>query len=174
MYPIKTDYLKMNRSKKPLAPIGIVLHSTATDGATDEAEVRYFNTGDRGASAHSFVDWDSITNCIPYNERAWHAGATANGRFIGIELCEPKGHDVVKFNEVWSRATWYFAYIFINVLKLKLVTKENLMSHAEVSNQWRESTHQDPIEYFKEYGKTVDMFRKDVQAEINKQLVVKK
>lgn len=167
-YPIVKNYLTANRSNKPLKAVGMVLHSTATQGATDETEVRYFDSNpDRQASAHGFVDWDSITNTVPYTEKAWHAGGTANSKFIGVELCEPQGHDVTKFNEVWKRATWYFAYIFVNVLKIKLVTKENLMSHAEVSVMWRESDHQDPVAYFKSYGKTVDMFRTEVQNQIN-------
>jgi peptidoglycan hydrolase-like protein with peptidoglycan-binding domain len=42
----------------------------------------------------------------------------------------------------------------------------NLMSHAEVSNKWHETDHQDPISYFKEYGETVDDFRAAVQQKI--------
>lgn len=168
MYPIKVDLLTRNRSHKPLKPIGMVLHSTATDGASDEAEIKYFNSADRQASAHAFIDEDSITQCIPLTERGWHAGATANSKFIGIELCEPKGKDIAKFNEIYKRAVWYFAYIFVNVLKIKTVTKNNLMSHAEVSDKWGETNHTDPVAYFKEYGKTVDGFRKDVQATIKK------
>jgi hypothetical protein len=41
------------------------------------------------------------------------------------------------------------------------------MSHAEVSNKWHETDHQDPIAFFNEYGKTVDQFRNEVQAQIN-------
>lgn len=168
LYQIKESLLTANRSHKVLKPVGMVLHSTATPGASDEAEVKYFNAGDRQASAHGFVDWDSITHCIPYNERAWHAGTTANGEFIGIELCEPATKDPVKFKAVYDRAVWYFAYIFVNVLKIKTVTKDNLMSHCEVSAKWGETDHQDPVAYFKTYGKTVDMFRADVQSIINK------
>lgn len=174
MYSVTKKFLTANRSHQSLNPIGLVLHSTATPGATNETEVRYFNSGDRKASAHGFIDWDSITQTIPFNEVGWHAGSTANHKFIGIELCEPGTHDVIKFTEVWNRATWYFAWIFISVLKIHTVTKENLMSHAEVSAKWGETDHQDPVAYFKAYGKTVDAFRKEVQDQINIQLALKK
>ena len=42
------------------------------------------------------------------------------------------------------------------------------MSHAEVSDKWKETDHQDPISYLFKFGKTVDGFRLDVQKEINK------
>lgn len=175
MYIISKSFLTANRSNKPLVPKGIVVHSTATEGATDQAEVKYFNAHpERQASAHAFVDWDSITNTVPYNERAWHAGGTANRQYLGIELCEPKGHDVVKFMEVWNRAAWYFAWLFINVLNINTVTKNNLLSHAEVSAKWEETNHQDPIAYFKSYGKSVEDFRLAVQEQIRLQLGAKR
>lgn len=36
--------------------------------------------------------------------------------------------------------------------------------------KWRETNHVDPITYFKEYNRTVDDFRRDVQEEIDKML----
>jgi peptidoglycan hydrolase-like protein with peptidoglycan-binding domain len=44
------------------------------------------------------------------------------------------------------------------------------MSHAEVSQKWGETNHSDPIAYFAKFGKTVDMFREEVQSEINSML----
>jgi N-acetylmuramoyl-L-alanine amidase len=171
MYPVKTSLLTANRSHKILKLQGIVLHSTATDGATDDAEIRYFNSNpNRQASAHAFIDWDSITLAVPVNERAWHAGATANSKFLGIELCEPSNHNPAQFKEVWNRAIWYFSYLYINVIKINKVTKDNLMSHAEVSAKWHETDHQDPVAYFKEYGKTVEDFRNEVQKQIDIEL----
>lgn len=169
MFPIVKNFLTANRSHEPLKAIGMVVHSTASPGSTDEVEGRYFDTHpDRKASAHAFIDWDSITETVPLNEIAWHSGRTANAQFIGVELCEPAGNDPVKFKQVYDRAVWYFAFVFTHVLKIKTVTKSNLMSHAEVSEKWKETTHTDPVLYFKKYGKTVNRFRKDVQAMINK------
>jgi N-acetylmuramoyl-L-alanine amidase CwlA len=156
-----------------IKPVGVVLHSTATPGATDEAEYKYFNSANRSASAHTFIDWDSITELVYVEpgkvERAWHAGKTANDSYIGVELCEPSGNslDSSAFNEVWDRAVWYFAHLFIDILGVTAVTKDRLMSHAEVSAKWKESNHQDPVAYFKKYGRTVDDFRLAVQKRID-------
>lgn len=170
-YQVIPSPLSFNRSHCTLKPVGMALHSTDTPGATAIQEVKYFNTHpERQASAHGFIDWTSIMQTIPFKEIAWHAGHTANSHFIGIELCEPAGIDPVKFKAVWDRAVWWFADTFINTLKIHVVTKDNLMSHAEISAKWHETNHTDPVQYFKKYGKTIDQFRSAVQAEINKQL----
>lgn len=171
-YDILINYITQNRSYKALTAKGTVVHETATPGASDENEQKYFNSAYRGASAHAFVDCDSITQTIPWTEQSWHAGPMANRNYIGIELCHYD--DEVRFNEVWKRAVWIFAYVHVNVLKITSITKENLMSHAEVSAKWKETNHTDPVAYFAKFGKTVDQFREAVQEEINKMLKPKK
>lgn len=164
MYKVKL--IGNNRSDSRLSPIGIVVHETATPGATAEREYQYFNSADRGASAHAFVDWEDVIQTIPYDEVAWHAGPTANSRYIGIELCRPSGHDPEKFGRVWNNAVSLFADLF-REHGFGEVTVDNLLSHAEVSSRWRESDHTDPVGYFAEYGKTVNDFRDAVQNELN-------
>ena len=164
MYKVKL--IQNNRSGSRLNPKGVVVHETATPGATAEREYQYFNGGDRGASAHAFVDWEDVIQTIPYNEVAWHAGPTANSRYIGIELCRPSGHDPEKFGRVWNNAVSLFADLF-REYGFGAVTVDNLLSHAEVSSRWRETDHTDPVGYFAEYGKTVNDFRDAVQNELN-------
>lgn len=166
-YEIVQKFIGKNRSGQALTPIGMVVHDTDTKGATAENERTYFNNNNVSASAHAFIDWNSIIETVPGTEVAWHAGPSANHKFIGVELCVPANQDVNKFNEVWNRAVWYFAYKFVNKLKINTVTKDNLMSHAEVSQKWHETDHTDPISYFKQFGKTVDQFRSEVQNQIN-------
>lgn len=169
MYPITQKVQTNNRTHKKFKPIGIVVHETATPGATDEAESAFFDRTTRKSSVHAFIDWDSITQKIPVDEIAWHAGPTANSKYLGIELCHPKVHDPVKFAEVWKRAVWYFAWLFVNYLHIYTVTQQVIPSHADCTRWWHETDHMDPESYFKEYGKTVDDFRKEVQQEINVQ-----
>jgi hypothetical protein len=96
--------------------------------------------------------------------------------YVGVELCHPKTHNPAQFEEVWKRAVWYFAHLFVDlVIPIQfhnyVVTKKNLRSHAEISQEWpKDTNHVDPISYFKEYGKTVDDFRAAVQKEIYAQL----
>lgn len=146
---------------------GMVVHETATPGATDENEVKYFSNNVVKASVHGFIDYDSITQTLPWEELCWGAGATANGQFIQMELCHFDGE---LFPQVWIRGVFAFAWVFINVLGITTVTKENLMSHAEVSAKWGETDHSDPTGFFADNGKTVDDFRESVQAEIENQL----
>jgi N-acetyl-anhydromuramyl-L-alanine amidase AmpD len=169
-YTIKQRYLSQNRSFKTLNATGTVLHETATPGASDEDEFRYFDSGagGRSVSVHAFVDYDSITQTVPWDEQAWHAGGTANRNYIGIELCNYNDRD--KFEEIWKRGVWLFAWLHVNVISKTSINKDTLMSHAEVSKKWGETNHTDPVAYFARYGKTVDMFRDEVQNEINRML----
>ena len=52
----------------------IVMHYTANDGDTDEGNAHYFQGAGRRASAHYFVDEDSVTQSVRDNDAAWHCG----------------------------------------------------------------------------------------------------
>ena len=169
MFTINQKFITKNRPYKQLNPIGIVVHETANPDDSDEMEWGYFANNNVGASAHVFIDKDSITQLIPFNEVAWHAGKTANYSRIGVELCNTTNPQI--FTIIYNQAVELFAYLFINVLKVTKVDNVNLMSHAECSNLWKETNHQDPISYFNKYGKTVNGFRADVQSQINKSLI---
>lgn len=85
----------------------IVIHYTANDGDTDEANANYFASRIIKASAHYFVDDDSVTQSVPDNYVAWSVGGskysncktTGGGKYytkctnsnsISIELCDTK------------------------------------------------------------------------------------
>jgi N-acetylmuramoyl-L-alanine amidase len=110
------DFVTKNKFSRPaiklLAVKGIVMHWTATNGATDENEHDFFDGADGGggryASAHFFIDRDSATLVIPLDEVAYHAnehpcridklkatasyyqGGGANLTAIGVEMCVEK------------------------------------------------------------------------------------
>ena len=153
--------LTRNRSYELLVPVGLILHETATPGATAENEFNFFNTAERGASAHGFVDWNGYIQTIPYDEVAWHAGPTANHKYIGIEMC----HAVSKadFEKVWSNTIEVFA----ELMRKYGFSVSDITTHDEVSRRWKETDHTDPIGYFKKFGKTFDDFKRDLNARIN-------
>ena len=74
------------------------MHYTANDGDSDESNGRYFQQPlNPVASAHYFVDDDSITQSVPEDFVAYHCGANSyrhpscrNYNSIGIELCDAK------------------------------------------------------------------------------------
>jgi N-acetylmuramoyl-L-alanine amidase len=166
-YNIIQDPLVNRRSKEKFKPIGVLVHETAMPGATAKNIRDYFERTEREVMSHFSVDWGSIIQMVPTDEIAWHAGWTANHRYLGVELCRPYERDPQKFNEVWEKGVWLFAYLLADVLKINKVTEDNLISHYDAAVRFKDTTHTDPIGYFKEYGKTVGDFRRDVQNQIN-------
>lgn len=72
----------------------VVLHYTGNVSDTAEANCKYFAGGDREASAHYFVDEDSIYQSVPACDRAWAVGSSdpvhplcRNTNSISIEMC---------------------------------------------------------------------------------------
>ena len=100
MVPIKTQLAhRSNYGGKRTAKIDwIVMHYTANDGDSDESNGRYFQQPlNPVASAHYFVDDDSITRSVPDDFVAYHCGAQTyrhpycrNANSIGVELCDAK------------------------------------------------------------------------------------
>lgn len=164
-YPISEQLIKYNRSGKRLSPKGYVIHATDTPGASAQNEHDYFNSGDRGASAHYFVDWGEIVRCIPESEQAWHAGPTANNRFLSVEMCEPKGTDRIKFEQVWLRTVWLVADA---CARYGWNTRDNVFSHRGIAAMYGETDHTDPIGYLAQYGHTWEQLLAAIEVEIKK------
>lgn len=89
----------------------IVIHYTGNDGDTAAENVSYFNGGNRGASAHYFVDQSGEIReyCDPAAYYSWHCGGPlesshyplheicTNRNSIGIEICTRKSGGVWTF-----------------------------------------------------------------------------
>ena len=106
MVPIKTKLANKTNygGTRSLSAIKfLVIHYTANDGDTDENNGNYFaNNRNLGASAHYFVDDDSITQSVPDDYIAWHCGANSykhptcrNSNSIGIETCDDVRNGVI-------------------------------------------------------------------------------
>lgn len=110
----------------------LVIHYTANDGDTDESEARYFKNNIPKASAHYFVDDDSVTQSVPDNFVAYAVGGTKimanvdigggtmygvvkNSNSISVELC-----DTIKDGKpTLSEKTKENAIAFIKSLMIK-------------------------------------------------------
>lgn len=94
----------------------IVIHYTANDGDSDEGNGNYFANNIVKASAHYFVDGDSITQAVPDNYVAYSVGdkkwndcnKTGGGKLYGqctnsnslsIELCDELRNGYYDFSE---------------------------------------------------------------------------
>lgn len=73
----------------------IVIHDTGnkSKGANAEAHFKYFNGGNRKASAHYFVDETQVLQLVEDDTASWHCGdakglyGVTNSNSIGIEIC---------------------------------------------------------------------------------------
>lgn len=155
--------LQHNRTYKTFSPCGVVLHETANPEATAQNHFNYFNKAElpagKRANAHAFVDWNELVQCVPYDERGMHAGQTANKKYIGVEMCNTS--DPAKFEIVYQNTLNLISDLFIQY-DWGYCDNNNLMSHNEVSKKWGETNHTDPTAYFKKFGKTIDIFRTDL------------
>ncbi|MCC2327361.1 MULTISPECIES: peptidoglycan recognition protein family protein [Bacillus cereus group] len=150
-----------NRPGTPLQAEGLIIHSTATPGASAEDEAQYFSTGNRRASAHYFVDWDSIVRTIPESEVAWHAGPQANGRFLSIEMCEPKRNTPEadeEFAHVWGATVDLAA----DICRRYGWSTDVIHSHKWVTETLGGTDHKDPDSYLAEYNRTWDELVADI------------
>ena len=115
MVPIKTktaNRANYGNSRNTSGIKYIVIHYTANDGDTDENNGKYFANNVVKASAHYFVDDDSITQSVPDNHTAWAVGgnrygnykSTGGAKFYGqctnsnslsIEICDDVKNGVV-------------------------------------------------------------------------------
>ena len=144
---IKTANRSNYGSKRNIADIKyIVIHYTANDGDTDEGNGNYFANNIVGASAHYFVDDDSITRSVPDDYIAWAVGGskykyTKGGKFYGkctnansisIEFCDTKKNGVYDFTE----ATMKNAADLVKLLMKKYnVPVERVIRHYDVTGK---------------------------------------
>lgn len=102
-------------SKRALSSIKyIVIHYTANDGDSDEGNGNYFANNIVQASAHYFVDGDSVTQSVPDDYVAWSVGGkkysdcnkTGGGKLYGqcnntnsisIEMCDEAKNGISDF-----------------------------------------------------------------------------
>lgn len=138
-------------------PEGVVIHETATPGATAQNEATYFNWAwpTIYTYVHAFVDNNQILNIKNTDYAVWGAGPTANSKFIQVELCE------VTTTDAFARSVANQAYYTASKLvqyNLPFTPGVTVMSHNDVSKKWGETTHTDPVGYFANWGYSMDQF----------------
>lgn len=117
----------------------IVVHYTGNDGDTDENNANYFRNNIVEASAHYFVDDDSITQTVPDNYVAWHCGAKTykhancrNTNSLGVEICDDVRNGVIyPSDKTIANALELVEYL----MKKYSVPKENVIRHYDVTGK---------------------------------------
>lgn len=127
----------------------IVWHYTANDGDTDEANGKYFNSPNRNASAHYFVDDDSVTQSVPDNYVAWSVGGSRyanykttggaklygiakNANTLNIELCDTKKNG--KY-DVSDKTLANAIALTKDLMKKYNISIENVIRHFDVTGK---------------------------------------
>lgn len=120
----------------------IVIHYTANDGDTDENNGTYFHNNYVGASAHYFVDSNSVTQSVPDDYEAWHCGYDPGGRYyhpycrnynsIGIELCDDNaGNGIYPSKKTIDNAIW----LTKKLMKKYKIPVGNVVRHYDVTHK---------------------------------------
>ena len=140
MYTIKENIInRKNYGNKRTSIKYIVIHYTGNDGDSDESNSKYFKNNILSASAHYFVDNDSVTNTVPDDYIAWHCGSKVykhkfcrNSNSIGIELC-----DNIKNGDVYPTAKTIENAISLTkaLMKKYNIPKENVIRHYDVTGK---------------------------------------
>jgi len=134
---------KINRPFKANTPKYLAVHWTANEGIGSDADnnARYFQRGDRAASAHYCVDDHQIVRCIPENEVAYsvgalkytewakkYIGAYPNNKVISIEMCVNADG---KFWRMYSNT----AHLCADILKRHGWSIDKLIRHYDVTGK---------------------------------------
>ncbi|MTI71098.1 MAG: N-acetylmuramoyl-L-alanine amidase [Firmicutes bacterium] len=105
MLPATKKLINYNYSSRKGQKIEyIVIHDTGNTkrGAGSEAHFKYFNSGNREASAHYFVDDNKILQLVEDYNSSWNCGdgrgkyGITNRNSIGVEICINEDSDYEK------------------------------------------------------------------------------
>ena len=117
----------------------IVVHYTGNDGDTDENNAKYFQNNIVQASAHYFVDDDSVTQTVPDDYVAWHCGAKTykhatcrNANSIGVEICDDVRNGVIYPSE---KTIANALELVEHLMEKYSVPKENVIRHYDVTGK---------------------------------------
>ena len=174
------------KAGKTIKVKGIMLHSVGCPQPSAMAFVKSWDAPNATVCVHSFIDGNSgeVYQTLPWDYRGWHCGGSANGTHIGIEMCEPdcltytSGANFTCSNKIraknslkitYNSAVDLFAYL-CEKYDLDPIKQGVIISHAEGYKRGIASNHGDPTHLWSklETGYTMDGFRKDVKAAMNK------
>ena len=182
---LRQQYLTKNdcyRAGRTISVRGVMVHST---GANNPRVSRYVpgdgEMGRNGLNNHwdrpgmtkcvhaflgKFADGEvGVVQTLPWNRRGWHAGGSANNTHIGFEICEDGLTDPVYFGKVYREAVELTAML-CRQYGLDPLKDGVILCHQEGCRRKIASNHGDVLHWFPKMGKTMDNFRRDVNAEL--------
>ncbi len=139
----------------------LVIHYTGNDGDHDEANANYYRDNVVEASAHYFVDDDSITRSVPDLRVAWAVGGKkwsdcaqtgggtmygviTNTNSISVELCDTKRDGTLMVTE----ATLARALPLCRALMRRYnITIDRVYRHFDVTGKYCPAYYMDPVKW---------------------------
>ena len=162
---------------------GLMLHSVGCPQPSASVFVKNWNSASySSACVHGFIDGNdgTIYQCLPWDHRGWHCGASGNNTHIGVEMCEPAcikytgGATFTCSNKTTAQAVAKRTYDAAVELFAMLCEKYSLdpladgviISHKEGCKRGIASNHGDPEHLWTQLGLsyTMDTFRAVVKA----------
>ena len=164
-------------SKRSISGIKkVAIHYTGNNGDTAQSNAKYFQTANRKASAHYFIDDKYVICSVPDNYTAWAVGGGlkdqgssyaskgakyynkyTNSNTLSIELCDPvKDGKIALTKETRANAIEFIA----KKLKELKLTENDLIRHFDVNGKLC------PL-YFVTNEKDWAKFKKEVGARLD-------
>ena len=119
----------------------IVIHYTANNGDLAISNCKYFQTAGRNASAHYFVDEDTVYQSVLDSDTAWHCGTTGtykhsycrNNNSLGVELCSEKDTGGAYYfnDETFNNGVNLVKYL----MEKYNIPAENVIRHYDVTGK---------------------------------------
>lgn len=154
--------IRYNYSRRKGATIKyLVIHDTGNDskGADTMAHYRYFNGGNRNASAHYFVDDKQVVQLVGDSLSAWHVGdgkgryGITNANSLGIEMC-------INSDGNYAKMYYHTVELAKNIMQKFNIPIERVVRHYDAS---RKSC---PNHMRKSGWQAWTQFKRDIQAPI--------
>lgn len=165
----------------PWTPTGVMIHSTASNNPYLKRYVGpddgllgqniYGNTWNqyrpdgKRICCHAFIgklkDGTIATyQILPWTCKGWNNGGSSNDTHIAIEICEDDHSDKTYFNAAYKEAVEVTAFL----CKRYGIKVSSVIDHYEGYALGVASEHGDVHHWFPKFGKSMDTFRKDVEA----------
>lgn len=154
--------IRYNFSRRKGATIKyLVIHDTGNDskGADAMSHYRYFNGGNRNASAHYFVDDERVVQLVGDSFSAWHVGdgrgryGITNANSLGIEMC-------INSDGNYAKMYYHTVELAKNIMQKFNIPIERVVRHYDASRKLC------PNHMRKSGWQAWAQFKKDIQAPI--------
>ena len=179
------------KAGRTIVPQGVMVHSTGANNPNLRRYVgpddgllgvnpnnNHWNRSGIDACVHAFIGKLSdgsvaAYQTLPWDHRGWHAGKgttgkSANDTHISFEICEDGLDDRDYFEAVYREAVELTAHL-CGLYGLEALADGVVICHSEGYRRGIASGHADVEHWFPRFGRSMDDFRADVAAEMNKE-----